>query len=132
MYRLALVVILLAAGLGALAACGVAPAAPAGELAIALAADPPQPLAGRPATLAITVARGGEPLTGARVLVVRRMIGVAHPEDDIIFESLERGEGRYTADTSFVASGSWDVQVIVTPPTGEAHTASFAVEVGQP
>jgi hypothetical protein len=132
MARLAVFVLVLAAGLVALTGCGAAPPAPPGELAIALTAEPPQPLAGRPATLAIMVARGGEPLTGARVLVVRRMIGVAHPDDDIIFESLEQGGGRYAADTSFVASGSWDVQVIVTPPTGEARTANFAVEVGQP
>lgn len=112
----------------ALAACG----APAGELAVTLAAEPATPLAGSPASLDIAVARDGEPLTGARVLVVRRLIGFVHPDDDIIFESVEQGGGHYLAATSFAAPGSWDVQVIVTPPASEATTASFTVEVAGP
>lgn len=116
----------------ALAACGALAPAPAGELAIALTADPATPAAGAPVRLAITVESGGRPLAGARVLVVRRMIGVVHPDDDIIFESVEEAPGRYAAATSFAAAGRWDVQVIVTPPAGEAHTASFTVEVAGP
>lgn len=116
----------------ALGGCGAPAPAPPGELAIALATEPATPLAGAPASLDIAVGRGGQPLAGARVLVVRRQIGVVHPDDEIIFESVERGGGHYLADTSFVAPGRWDVQVIVTPSTGVAQTAAFVVEVAEP
>lgn len=118
--------------LAPLAACGVPAPAPAGDLAITLAAEPATPLAGAPASLVFGVSSDGQPLAGARVLVVRRMIGVVHPDDDIVFESVEQGPGRYVAATSFATAGRWDVQVVVTPSAGEARTAAFTVEVAGP
>ncbi|NTU82019.1 MAG: hypothetical protein HGA45_22010 [Chloroflexales bacterium] len=126
-------VIALALCLLALGGCAVVAPPPAqGELTITLDTEPARPVAGSAATLAITAASGGQPLLGARVLVVRRILGVDHPGDDIIFESDEQGGGRYAATTTFAEGGRWDVQVVVTPSTGEAHTATFVVEVAQP
>ena len=125
---------LLAALLLALALTGCtsfAPAAPGGALSITLATEPATPVAGQAATLVFDVAQGGQPLAGARVLVVRRMIGVVHAEDDIVFESIDEGGGRYSAVTSFATAGQWDVQVIVTPAGGEAWAASFEVSIAR-
>lgn len=117
----------------ALTGCGMlAPTVAGSALAVTMAAEPATPVAGRDATLTFTVTQAGQPIGGARVLVVRRMIGVVHPGDDIVFESLEQGGGRYSALTSFASPGHWDVQVIVTPAAGEAQTASFALEVAEP
>jgi hypothetical protein len=117
----------------ALAGCAsLTPAPPGGELSIAMAIEPATPVAGQEAALVFEVAQGGQPLEGARVLVVRRMIGVVHPGDDIVFESIDQGGGRYSAATLFAAAGRWDVQVIVTPAGGEARTASFEVSVNGP
>jgi hypothetical protein len=131
MIRLAAIALLALAMAAALAACA-APAPVIGQLEIAMVPEPATPIAGEPATLAIAVSRGGEPVQGARVLVVRRMIGVVHPDDDIVFESVERGGGGYMATTTFAAPGRWDVQLIVTPSAGEARTAAFTVEVTGP
>jgi YtkA-like len=117
----------------ALAGCATAATVtPGGALAVAMAAEPATPVSGGETTLIFTVTQGGQPLVGARVLVVRRMIGVVHPDDDIVFESVEQGGGRYSAVTSFATPGRWDVQVIVTPAAGEAGAASFEVDVAQP
>lgn len=116
----------------AMAGCAMPTPAAAGDLSIALAVEPAAPVAGAEVTLTFTVTQGGQPLTDARVLVVRRMIGVVDPEDDIVFESVEQGAGRYSAATVFATAGRWDVQVVVTPAASEAQTASFTVDVVGP
>lgn len=117
----------------ALAGCSsFTPAPPSGDLSITMATEPATPVAGQEAALVFEVAQGGRPLEGARVLVVRRMIGVVHPDDDIVFESADQGGGRYSAATSFAMAGRWDVQVVVTPAGGEAHSVSFEVSVAEP
>lgn len=116
----------------------VACAAPApqaqtlGELRITMATEPAPPLVDRTTRLIIDVERGETALEGARVLVVRRMLGMEHPGDDTVFESQDLGGGRYVAETTFVMGGRWDVQLIVTPPGGTADTATFVINVEQP
>lgn len=128
--HISLVLALCLLALGGCAA--VSPPTPTGDLTITLATEPARPVAGAATTLAITVASGEQPLPGARVMVVRRILSGSAPSDEIIMEGGDQGGGRYAATTTFTQSGRWRVQVIVTPPAGEARTDSFTIDVAAP
>lgn len=128
--RIALALALCLLALGGCAA--VSPPPVTGDLLITLDAEPAHPVAGEATALTITVASGEQPLPGARVMVVRRTIDSAAPNDGSILEGSDQGGGRYAAATTFPVSGRWRVQVIVTPPAGEARTDSFTLDVAPP
>jgi hypothetical protein len=131
MYRLFAAIILVLAL--TLAGCGTAGQSQMqGDLTVTLETNPAIPIADRPTTFRLSVQRGGAPLDGAYVTLVRQMPGMEHGGDagKLIAQSL--GGGRYEALSSFSMGSRWDLMVSVATANQQPQELTFPIEVEQP
>jgi hypothetical protein len=117
----------------ALTGCGAAGQTQTqGDLVVTLETNPTTPIADRPTTFQLTIARGGTPLDGAYVTLKRQMPGMQHGGDAGALIAQSLGNGRYQALSSFSMGSRWDVVVGVEVADIQPQVMNFSLEVEQP
>jgi hypothetical protein len=106
-------------------AAAVACSQPAQDVRVAWQLQPASPAAGTPATVRMTLARGGEMVPGARLRLEGHM---SHPGmTPIVTDVTEIGDGVYEARLKFSMVGDWVLVLAGSLPDGTRVTAHHDV-----
>jgi YtkA-like len=98
-----------------------------GPYTVTLKVNPNPPLITQPATLSLTVVLKGsqQTVSNAQVAIHSNMESMDMGIDAV--HARPQGDGVYIAHVQFSMSGTWSLQVVITPPDQRAVTAAFEV-----